>query len=56
MGLIPGVERSLGGGHGNLLHSSYLENLMHRGAWWATVRGVVKELGTTEVTEPLLLH
>ena len=56
MGLIPGVERSLGGGHGNLLHSSYLENLMHRGAWWATVHGVVKELGTTEVTEPLLLH
>ena len=50
MGLIPGLERSLGGGHGNLLHYSCLENLMHRGAWWATVHGVVIELGTTEAT------
>ena len=50
MGLIPELERSLGGGHGNLFHYSRLQNLMHRGAWWATVRGVVKELGTTEVT------
>ena len=26
MGLIPGSERSLGGGHGNLLQYSFLEN------------------------------
>ena len=34
-GLIPGSERSPGGGHGNLLQHSYLENPMDRGAWRA---------------------
>ena len=29
-----------GGGHGNPLQYSRLENPMDRGAWWATVRGV----------------
>ena len=36
MGSIPGLGRSPGGGHGNPLQYSYLENLMDRGAWWAT--------------------
>ena len=35
MGMIPGLERSPGGGHGNPLQYSCLENLMDRGAWWA---------------------
>ena len=39
---IPGSGRSPGGGHGNPLQYSCLENPMDRGAWWATVRGVVK--------------
>ena len=30
---IPGSERSPGGGHGNPLHNSCLENPMDRGAW-----------------------
>ena len=30
------------GGHGNPLQYSYLENLMDRGGWWATVHGVAK--------------
>ena len=38
--LIPGSERSPGGGHGNPLQYSCLENPMDRGAWWATVHGV----------------
>ena len=38
VGSIPGWGRSPGGGHGNPL----LENSMDRGAWWATVHGVVK--------------
>ena len=42
VGLIPGSGRSPGGGHGNLLHYSCLENPMNRGAWWATVYGVAK--------------
>ena len=49
-GLIPGSGRSPGKGHGNLLHYSFLENPMDGGAWWATVHGVTKILGTTEVT------
>jgi len=31
--LIPGLGRSPGGGHGNPLQYSYLENLMDRGVW-----------------------
>ena len=31
--LIPGSERSPGGGHGNPLQYSCLENLVDRGAW-----------------------
>ena len=41
-GLIPGSGRSPGGGNGNPLWYSCLENLMNRGAWWATVHGVAK--------------
>ena len=39
MGSIPGLGRSLGGGHGNPLQSSYLENPMDRGTWWAAFHG-----------------
>ena len=39
-GSIPGSERSPGGGHGNPLHYSVLENPIDRGAWWATVQGL----------------
>jgi len=40
--LIPGSERSLGGGHGNPSQYSCLENPMDRGAWQATVHRVTK--------------
>ena len=36
-GLIPGLETSPRGGHGNTFYYSCLENPMDRGAWWATV-------------------
>ena len=39
---IPGMGRSPGGGNGNSLQLSYLENPMDRGAWRATVRGITK--------------
>ena len=45
--LIPGYERSPGGGHGNTLQYPCLENPMGRGAWRATVHRVA-ELDTTE--------
>ena len=42
MGSVPGLERSPGGGHGNPLQYSCLENPMDRGTWWATVHGVTR--------------
>ena len=42
VGLIPELGRFPGGGHGNLLQYSCLENPMDRGAWRATVPGVAK--------------
>ena len=39
-GLISGSGRSLGGGNGNPLQQSCLENSMDRGAWQATVHAV----------------
>ena len=42
VGLIPGWGRSPGGGHGNPLQYSCLENPTDRGAWCATVHGVAK--------------
>ena len=39
---IPGSGRSPGGGHGNPLQYSYLENPMGKGAWRATVHWVSK--------------
>ena len=39
---IPGSGRAPGGGHGNPLQCSCLENLKDRGAWRATVHGVTR--------------
>ena len=40
VGLIPGSGRSPGGGNGNPLQYSCLENSMDRGVWQATVHGM----------------
>ena len=42
VGLIPGLGRSPGGGHGGPLQYSCLGNPMNRGPWQATVHGVTK--------------
>ena len=39
---VSGSARSPGGGHGNPLQYSCLENPMDRGAWWAAVHRVAK--------------
>ena len=48
-GLIRGSGRYPGGGHGNPLQYSCLENPMDRGAWWAIVHRVEKSK-MTEMT------
>ena len=42
LGSIPGSERSSGGGLGNPLQYSCLDNPTDGGAWLATVHGVAK--------------
>ena len=41
-GSIPGSGRSPGGGNGNPLQCSCLENLMDRGAWLTTVHKITR--------------
>ena len=41
-GSIPGSGKSPGGGHGNPLQYSCLENPTDRGAWQATIHRVAK--------------
>ena len=42
VGMIPGLGRSPGEGHGNLPQYSFMENPKDRGASWATVPRVAK--------------
>ena len=51
VGPIPGSGRYRGGGHGNTLQYSCLENPMDRGVWQAIVHVVAKESDMTEATE-----
>ena len=44
LGLISGSERSPGGGNGNPLQYSCLENSTDRRAWWAAVHGSQREM------------
>ena len=48
---ISGSGRSPGGGHGNLLQYSCLENPMDRGAWRAAVHEVKKEFSNNLVNK-----
>jgi len=42
LGLIPGLRRSPGGGHGNSFKYSCLANPMDKGSWQAVVHGATK--------------
>ena len=53
VGLIPGSGRSLGGGDGNPVKHSCLENPIDRGACWATVHDVTKE---SDMAEHACMH
>ena len=45
--IVPGSERSPGGGNDNPLQYSCLKNPMDKGAWWTTVQRLT-ELDMTE--------
>ena len=47
MGPVPGLGRPPGEGNDNPLQYSCLENPKDRGAWWAIVHAVMKELDMT---------
>ena len=55
-GSIPGSGRSSGGGNGNPLQYSCLENSNDRGAWWVTVHGVTESDRTERLTHISLLE
>ena len=50
IGSISGLGRSPGEGNGNPFQYSCLQNPMDRGACWAIVHGVAKELDVTRTT------
>ena len=54
--LMPGLGRSPGGGNGNPLQYSCLENPTDRGAWQATVRGISKSQTRLSTHTPLETH
>jgi len=58
VGSIPGLEKFPGGGHGNPLQYSCLENPVDREAWPGVVHGVTKSRirlsdGTTTTNEDI---
>ena len=61
-GSIPGSGRFPGGGHGNPLQYSCLENPKERGTWWPTVHSIAKswiplqQLSTTEIHHVYKMH
>ena len=55
-GSVPGSGRSPGGGHGNPLQDSCLENPMHRGALAGHSPWGRKAVDMTEATEHALAH
>ena len=54
VGSIPGLGRSPGGGNGNLLQNSCLENSMDVGAWQATAHGVSKSRTSLNTHAPIV--
>ena len=56
LGSVPELGRSPGGGHGNPLQYSCLENPMDGGAWWVTVHGVAKSQRQLGLHVPLHHH
>ena len=50
LGSVPGLGRSPGEGNGYPLQYSCLDNPIDRGAWWATIHGVMKSWMTERHT------
>ena len=56
MGSIPGLGRSPGGGHGNALQYSCLENPMERRAWKTTLHKVAKSQTRLKLLSTVSMH
>ena len=56
IGSIPGSERSPGGGNGNPLQYSCLENFMNGEAWWVTVHGVTESQRESQTWLSIYIH
>ena len=56
MGSVSGSGKSPGGGHGNILQYSSLENPKDRGAWQATVHRVSKNQARLKQLRTLLFN
>ena len=54
-GSIPGLGRSPGEGNGNPLQYSCLKNPLDRGAWQATVHGLIR-VRPSLATKPLTIY
>ena len=50
LGSIPGLRRFPGGGNGNPLQYSCLENPTDRGTWWTAAHGFAKSDMTEQLT------
>ena len=48
-GSIPRLGRYPGEGNGYPLQYSCLRNSMHRGAWWASIHGVIHNSATSNI-------
>ena len=56
LAVIPVSRRFLGGGHGNTLQYSCLENPMGRGTWWAMIHSITESETIERLSKQACMH